>query len=235
MLGQPCKISAKFECASSLCPQSLQLRIYYIMDQANVSRLIAVARDGSSSSQKDAKATLLAHFRDYIRLLAHLHMKSVLSAKFDESDIVQETFLQADRAFDQFRGDCEKELAAWLRRIMANKGADLARGYLSGKRDIQMEVQLQENFDASSLNIGNMIPSENSTPSKLAIQRERSVQLATAISKIRGDKREVLILHGLQGISIPDVAQSMGRTETSTWKLWARGLQELRRYATELT
>ena len=88
------------------------------MDQANVSRLIAVARDGSSSSQKDAKATLLAHFRDYIRLLAHLHMKSVLSAKFDESDIVQETFLQADRAFDQFRGDCEKELAAWLRRIM---------------------------------------------------------------------------------------------------------------------
>ena len=205
-----------------------------INSSADITKLIMLARDGSGSSQVDAKAALLAHFRDYVRLLATLHMKSIFNAKFDESDIVQETFLQANRAFDQFRGECEKELAAWLRRIMANKGTEMARGYLAGKRDIQLEVRLQEGFDASSLNLANMVPAENTSPSQFAMQRERSVQLATAISKVSGEKREVLILHGLQGMAIPDVARSMGRTETSTWKLWARGLQELRRHAKDL-
>lgn len=204
------------------------------MNHFDVSKLIVLARDGCSDARMDAKAALLAHFRDYVRLLAHLQMRSRFSAKFDESDIAQETILQANRAFDQFRGESEEELAAWLRRIMANKGAEMARGYLAGKRDVQMEVRLQENFDASSLNLANMVPAENTSPSQVAMQRERSVQLATAISKVNGDKREVLIQHGLQGMAISDVATAMGRTEASTWKLWARGLQELRRHAMDL-
>lgn len=200
------------------------------MADLNTAELISLARDG----RDNAKATLLAYFREYVRLLARLHMKPIFSSKFDESDIVQETLMQADRAFHQFRGKTENELAAWLRQILANKGAAMARGYLTEKRDVQIEVRLQDQIDASSMNIANILPSQNRTPSSAALRRERSVQLATAISNVGGDKREVLILHGLQGMSIPDVAKSMGRTEASTWKLWARGLQELRRLAADV-
>jgi len=200
------------------------------MANVNTSQLICLAREGGTQ----AKATLLAHFREYVRLLARLHVKPIFSAKFDDSDIVQETLLQADRSFHQFRGTTEKELAAWLRQILANKGAEMARLYLTEKRNVRIEVQLQNGIDASSMCIANIIPSGGQSPSSFLSQRERSVQLATAISSVPGDKREVLILHGIQGMSIADVAKSMGRTEASTWKLWGRGLQELRRLCTEL-
>lgn len=200
------------------------------MSQLEISNLIATARDGGD----EAKAQLLAHFRHYLRLLAHLHVKPMLKSKFDESDIVQETCLLAAKGFEQFRGENEKQLAAWLRQVMANAGAAMARNYFTDKRNAQMEVQLQNNFDRSSMHLAGMIPDRNSSPSRNAIRRERSVTLADAIAKVGGDKREVLILHGLQGMSVPDVAKSMGRTEASTWKLWARGLQELRKCSIEL-
>ena len=176
------------------------------MANLDTSQLICLARDGGTQ----ARATLLAYFREYVRLLARLHVKPVFNAKFDDSDIVQETLLQADRSFHQFRGTTERELAAWLRQILANKGAEMARGYLTEKRNVQIEVQLHNGMDASSMNIASIIPSEYQSPSSIISQRERAVQLATAISRVSGDKREVLILHGLQGMSIADVAKSMG-------------------------
>jgi len=205
-----------------------------MVDELDITGLIAASRAGDEESKAESRAELLAHFREYLRLLAHLHMKPLFKAKFDESDVVQETCLQVTQSFDQFRGENEKQFAAWLRKIMANKGAAMARMYLTEKRDAQLEIRLQHDLDKSSMDLANIIPDRgNSTPSRLEMQRERSVNLAGAIARIRGDQREVLILHGLQGMPVADVAKSMGRTEASTWKLWARGLQELRRITKE--
>jgi RNA polymerase sigma-70 factor (ECF subfamily) len=196
----------------------------------DITALISTSRQGDDA----AKAELLGHYRDYVRLLAHLHVKPLLQAKFDESDVVQETCLQAAQSFDQFQGTNEKQFAAWLRQIMASNGAWMARKYLATeKRDARLERRLQENFDKSSLDIARIIPDRNSSPSEKAMRRERSVFLADAIGQVRGEQREVLIMHGLQGIPVVDVAKSMGRTEASTWKLWARGLQALRKITRE--
>jgi RNA polymerase sigma-70 factor, ECF subfamily len=42
------------------------------------------------------------------------------------------------------------------------------------------------------------------------------------------DSREVLILHHLQGLSMPEVARRLGRTLDSVKNLWLRGLARLR-------
>jgi DNA-directed RNA polymerase specialized sigma24 family protein len=49
------------------------------------------------------------------------------------------------------------------------------------------------------------------------------------MDQVQGEQREVLIMHGLQGKSVTEVAKSMRRSEASVWKLWARGLQALRK------
>ena len=80
-----------------------------LMDNFDITDLISVSRQGDDG----AKSQLVGHFRDYLRLLAHIHVKPLLQAKFDESDIVQETCLQAALSFDQFRrskGCCAKVL-----------------------------------------------------------------------------------------------------------------------------
>lgn len=196
-------------------------------NELSTSSLIAAARRGD----EEARAQLLGCFRDYLRLLAHLHIKPLLKSKFDESDIVQETCLQAIEGFEQFRGENEKQFAAWLRQILANKGAWMARKYRTDKRDARLEQNLQQHIDQSSFNMGALVPDDFSSPSQVAMGRERTVMLANAISQLRGEQREVLLMHGLQGLPVAEVAKSLGRSEASTWKLWARGLQALREIA----
>lgn len=196
-------------------------------DQLDISGLIAASRNGDET----AKTQLLGYFREYLRLMAHLHVRPLLKSKFDESDIVQETCMQAFEGFEQFRGENEKQFIAWLRQILANKGAWMARKFQTEKRDAKLEQNLRQLIDKSSIDIGAMIPDKFSTPSKVAMGRERVVILAESIEQVRGEQKEVLIMRGLQGMSIPEVAQALGRTEASTWKLWARGLQALRNIA----
>jgi RNA polymerase sigma-70 factor (ECF subfamily) len=196
------------------------------MNDLDITALIAASRRGD----EEAKAVLLGCFRPYLRLLSDLHVRPLLQAKFDASDIVQETCLQAAVSLDEFQGDNEQQFAAWLRQIMANRGAWMARKYLgTEKRDVRLEQRLQNQLEQSSIDIAKFIPDRNSTPSEQVMRRERSVLLADAMDQVQGEQREVLIMHGLQGKSIAEVAKSMRRSEASVWKLWARGLQALRK------
>jgi len=74
---------------------------------------VATCCEGSLASTQ-----LFRDFRHNLALLADLHVRPVLQAKFDASDIVQETCLQATQSFDQFRGSSEGQLAPGLRQIM---------------------------------------------------------------------------------------------------------------------
>src|SRR5262249_18694074 len=76
-----------------------------------------------------ALGELLERYRNYLKLLARLQGDRRLKGKFDASDLVQETFLEAHRDFDQFRGVTERELAAWLRQILVSNLANLVRHY----------------------------------------------------------------------------------------------------------
>src|SRR5262249_5503480 len=52
-----------------------------------------------------------------------------LRAKFGASDVVQETFLEAQRIFPRFQGASPDQLRAWLRAILLNKAATYTRSY----------------------------------------------------------------------------------------------------------
>ena len=67
------------------------------------------------------------------------------------------------------------------------------------------------------------------SPSQQASRREQAVLLADALGKLTDDYREAIVLRHLEGLSFPEVARRMGRSEDSVKKLWARALAKLRR------
>src|SRR5947209_15008286 len=77
-------------------------------------RLLPLARGGDG----EALGQLLELYRNYLMLMARLQLGRRIQGKFDAADLVQETFLEAHRDFAQFRGATERELIAWLRRIL---------------------------------------------------------------------------------------------------------------------
>ena len=68
-----------------------------------------------------------------------------------------------------------------------------------------------------------------STPSQQAVRREQAVILSDALQELPEDYRDVIILRHLEGLSFPDVARRMGRTEDSVKNVWLRALARLRR------
>jgi DNA-directed RNA polymerase specialized sigma24 family protein len=66
-----------------------------------------------------------------------------LQGKVDAPGLVQETFLEGHRAFEQFRGAGERELVGWLRQVLASSMATVVRQCKGAQsRDVRLEREL---------------------------------------------------------------------------------------------
>jgi len=187
--------------------------------------LLHRARGGENESL----GHLLESYRNYLTLLARLQIDRRLQGKADTADLVQEVFLAAHRDFGQFRGASEPEFLAWLRRLLAHRIANLVRRFFGTQlRDVRLERQLDDDLDRSSQMAQGFVLSQTS-PSERASRRERAVLLADALRRLPADYREIVILHHLEELTFPQVAERMGRSVGSIEKLWVRALAALRR------
>ncbi len=188
--------------------------------------LLVRARAGD----RQALGQLLELYRNYLLLLARLQIGRRLQGKVDDADLVQETFLDAHRYFDNFRGTTESELVAWLRQILAGQLSNLLRRYFSTqRRNVRLEQELVDEMNQSSRALDLGLAAPHSSPSQRAAQREQAVLLADALESLPDAYREVIILSHLEGLPFPEVARRMGRTVASVKHLWARALGRLRR------
>lgn len=187
--------------------------------------LLGLARAGDGA----ALGELLEIYRNYLSLLARLQVGRRLQGKVDPADLVQETFLEAHRDLRQFRGSTEEELVHWLRRILASNLANQVRRYFGTQsRDLHLERELADELDESSRSMDRGLVAPHSSPSQQAARREQAVILADSLQDLPTDYREVIVLRHLEGLSFPEVAARMERSEDSVKKLWARALARLR-------
>jgi RNA polymerase sigma-70 factor (ECF subfamily) len=189
-------------------------------------QLLRLARAGNGP----ALGQLLERYRNYLALLARLRIGPRLRGKADASDMIQEAFLEAHRNFAQFRGTGEGEFLGWLRQILASRLGELIRRYLkTRRRDVRRERALGPESGRSSRVSDPSLVAPHSSPSQQAARREQAVRLADALGRLPEDYREVILLHHMEGLPVPQVARRLGRSVPSVEKLWARALARLSR------
>jgi RNA polymerase sigma-70 factor (ECF subfamily) len=176
----------------------------------------------------------LERYRDYLHLLARLHLHPRLQSKLDPSDVVQQALLKAHQNRGQFRGQ-GPELAAWLRRILASTLADAAREFGGGKRDVAREQSLDAALRQSSARLEAFLQPASSSPSEHAVHEETLLRLAAALAELPDDQRSAVEMHHLQGCSVAEVAAHLDRTEAAVAGLLRRGLKRLRELLHEPT
>jgi RNA polymerase sigma-70 factor, ECF subfamily len=171
----------------------------------------------------------LERYRSWLGLLARLQVDARFRAKFDPSDIVQQTLFEAVRDWPKFRGGTEAELAAWLRQILAHVLLHEVRRYGGvQRRDVGREVSLEVALAESSRRLELALAVSGSSPSERASRHELEIRLADALARLPADYAEVILLRNVEGLPHEEVARRMGRGVGAVRMLWVRALARLR-------
>lgn len=180
----------------------------------------------------DAVAEDLApeQFRDYLCLLARLHLPPALRAKLDASDVAQDVLLKALEARDQFRGRTRPEMAGWLRAILGHTLTDACRHYAAAARDVALERSLLASLDQSSSGLESWLADGDSLPDAKVQREEELLHLAAALARLPRDQRQAVELKDLHGLSLAEVAGEMTRGKDAVAKLLSRGRRHLREW-----
>jgi RNA polymerase sigma-70 factor (ECF subfamily) len=187
---------------------------------ADIGRWLAEARAGSN----EALGQALEAFRTYLLLIAEEEIDPELRGKGGASDLVQETFLEAQRDFARFQGALPEEWRAWLRRLLLNNVADFGRRYRAAtKRKAALEVPL----DDSDSPLQDLAAAD--TPaSGHAIAREQAEAFHAALARLPSDYRQVILLRYEEQLSFEEIGNQLGRTPNAARMLWLRAIERLK-------
>lgn len=151
-----------------------------------------------------------------------------LRRKVDESDIVQQTMLQAHRALHGFEGETDAQLAAWLRRILARNLSHAIRDFRRDKRDIRRERNIEADVNKSSMRLEAFLKAEGSSPDQRAVKNEQLIEMADAMQSLPDDQRTAIELHYWQERPLAEIAELLDRSVPAVAGLLHRGLKKLR-------
>jgi RNA polymerase sigma-70 factor (ECF subfamily) len=178
------------------------------------------ARGGS----RDALGAALESCRRYLLRVAGRRLDPELRAKGGASDVVQQTFLEAQRDFTQFAGDSEAEWLAWLRHLLLHNVGKLQRHYRTGKRRADREIALDGDGRVDRIEPA----AEWTSPSGHAAANEAAARLEAAMARLPQEYRQILELRHREQCSFREIGERLGRSTNAARMLWVRAVERLR-------
>jgi len=185
----------------------------------SLEQLLQAARAGST----EALGRVFEGCRHYLLLVANEGLESDLHAKAGASDLVQDTFLEAQQAFIRFQGTSERDLLAWLRQILLHNLANFRRRY---RQTEQRQAVREVSLDAAD-RLRGLLQADASSPSSQAIRHEQAEALRQAIERLPEPYREVILLRHREQGSFEEIGRRLGRSPDAARMLWWRAFERL--------
>jgi RNA polymerase sigma-70 factor (ECF subfamily) len=185
----------------------------------------------SKGGDNEALGRLLEQYRGFLLMLAHRYLSERLRRRVDPADIVQLTYLEAKRDLPAFRGQTPAEFAGWLRGMLKNNVATaVTRHVMTQKRSLNREFHPSPTAPGKD-SVGGWIyqlPGSTTSPSGVAIREEAVVALLEALHQLPETQAEAIRLRYMEGLSLAEIVERMGKSDTAVAGLLKRGLQKLR-------
>jgi len=176
-------------------------------DEAVGTRLIALvelARNGD----KDAFGQLYDHYQPSVYRFLYYRVGSMTLAE----DLTAETFFRALRSMHSFRWQ-GKDFGAWLMTIARNLTAD---HFKAGRTRLEQTTEDMQTLDSTS-----------ESPEIEVLSSLTNEALLKALGELPTEQRECLIMRFLQGLSIAETAEILGRSSGAVKQLQLRGVRNL--------
>jgi RNA polymerase sigma-70 factor (ECF subfamily) len=166
--------------------------------------------------------------RNYLLGIAERELDSDLRAKAGASDLVQETFMDAQKIFARFEGKTEGEWLAWLRQLLLYNVAGFTRRYRTGKRSAELETPFG-GADSSSLWQADL-PATDGTPSAAVRKAEETAVVEAAIAQLPPEYQQVVRWRYQENLSFVEIGERLGRSQDAVRRAWAHAIDELHQH-----
>lgn len=182
--------------------------------------LLCAAREGD----KAATGELLEGYRGSLSATAAAELPRDLRAKLSASDLVQQTFLDAQRGIEYFQGESPEMLAAWLRAALVNKLRDEIRRFRSPGRSAAAEISL----DVDSA-LRRRLATDSSGPFEKVRRGEDQQRLSDSLTRLPANYQDAILLRHRDNLAFGEIAERLRISENAARKLWVRAIAELRK------
>jgi RNA polymerase sigma-70 factor, ECF subfamily len=166
--------------------------------------LVELARNGD----KDAFGQLYDHYQPSVYRFLYYRVGSMTLAE----DLTAETFFRALRSMHSFRWQ-GKDFGAWLMTIARNLTAD---HFKAGRTRLEQTTEDMQTLDSTS-----------DSPEAEVLSSLTNESLLRALGELPTEQRECLIMRFLQGLSIAETAEILGRSSGAVKQLQLRGVRNL--------
>ena len=151
---------------------------------------------------EDAASTLVERYGDRVYRLG----LRITGSPEDAEEVAQDALWTAARKIGTFKG--ESAFGSWLYRIAANAAYMKLRARKSKGREIAMEDVIPT-FDEEGIHFEPM-DDWSLRVDEQAMQNELRDVLQHAIDDLPPDYRTALVMHDVEGMSNPDIAETLG-------------------------
>lgn len=168
--------------------------------------------------------------REYEPLLVFIRsrMPARLASRLSPEDLLQDSLVRAARGIQKFDTARPDGFRSWLHTIAQNVIHDARKQHAAARRDGRREVGASPALaDESIIGLLDLLPITGRTPSQSVARRDAVVALRVALSSIPSDYGQAIRLRYLEGLSIAETAERMGRTNRAIQMLCNRGLKSL--------
>jgi RNA polymerase sigma-70 factor (ECF subfamily) len=189
--------------------------------------LLRAAAGGDTTSWQ----VVVERVEDRLRRMVSFRLNSRVYGRIDQSDVLQEIYLEAWRHLEHFLRQPELPFYLWLRGIAANKLHELHRHHLGTQmRDVAREVSLQRGaqHESTSAALAAQLLGHGTRPSEAAVRAEVKIRLHEALNNMDPIDLEVLALRHFEQLNPSETAQVLGIKEKAAGMRYVRALRRLK-------
>jgi RNA polymerase sigma-70 factor, ECF subfamily len=185
----------------------------------------------AAQGEEQAIHDLFTRHRDRLKRMVHLRLSRRLQGRVDDSDVLQEAFLDASKKLTEYAHHPAMPFYLWLRHMTGLKLAEIHRRHLGTQmRDADREVTLHRGGlpEADSVSLAAQLLGKLTTPSQAAIKAETRLYVQEALNSMDPTDREVLALKHFEQLSTSENAEVLGLSKAGAGSRYLRAIKRLR-------
>ena len=188
------------------------------------SELVSQAANGD----RTAIQRLLTRHHERLVTVVEGRIPADLQGVLSADDVCQEAYVSVFRQIGSLRERSAAVFGSWLRAIVERKLVDAIRAARAQKRGGGRQARRGSDLNVSStIELLEIVALDEHTPSRSARRREMIGVVHKALDELKQEYQVALRSHYIEGMSVAETAERMGRSPGAVVMLCNRALRQL--------